>query len=160
MLGREEEQRLGVVWLEASQPAVSLPVAVADVSLTPRQQRLLSLVRAGDAAALRRALTGGCGCCVQPATHRVSEVDAAMGVWGFTLLHEAAYRNQLAVVQLLVQLGADVNAADKVGHSHSAITQQRPTHHPSPSTLHTRTQQQRLAHLQSSTQQSLILSAW
>ena len=105
-----EEDEAGLALPSPSAPLALTP-PIPSASLTRRQQRLLSLVRAGDAQALRRALTGGC-CGAGSAS--IAEVNAGMGVWGFTLLHEAAYLGQLPTVQLLVHLGADVNAADKV----------------------------------------------
>ena len=84
-------------------------------ALSARQLRVLEHIRRGDVARLQRALTGLTG-------RPKREINEPLGQWRFTYLMQASYLNKLACVRLLVGLGADVNAEDRVDCTHITLS--------------------------------------
>ena len=72
------------------------PPSPPSFHVSARHSRVLSLIQAGDVAALRRAMTGR----RWPLRRPPLDVNGMMGRWAFTFLHHAAYLNQLPLPHL------------------------------------------------------------
>ena len=96
---------IGVRHVQRRVALVTAVLALANVSLAaaPGDERLLELVKARDAAAVRTALAG------DTADANTAEID------GTTLLHWAAHLDDVETTDALIAAGADVSAENRYG---------------------------------------------